>query len=373
MYRLVNRVSRSLRAAAALGAVLAFAVARPVAQIPAGVSLKVSKELIPPGGIAQMKVFVTEPKPISTAGGRVAFEGFEEFEGIAIHSPLGDTYGVAVVNGADLAVSIVSKIASFGTGSDYPVLTVAGRVPAAAPLGLRLAVTIDLASLRLFDPFGVVYPNEVRDGYAETVRGVSIDDVRPGSADLPAGAVVTLLGKGFVPRTEIQINEVKLAATRFIDSGHIDVVLARPARMHGIRIRATNPDGARVTYYSYQRTARVDPSVMPVFRDAVPLFPNASALSATVDLSGAATGLAVQNIGSVPVRVAARLFRADGATLASTEFGLPAERYLVQTTDELFNMPAPPGAFVGLRATGPVQAMGISVNAGGAFTPLLPR
>ena len=374
MYRIqFNLIRLPLRVAIVLAAIVAATTAHPLAQVFTGVSLKVSKEVIPPGGMAQVKVFVTEPKPISTAGGFLSFDGLEGFDGIAINSPADDTFGVAVVNGGGLAVSIVSKSASFGTGLDYPVLTVAGRVPAFTPLGARFPMTIDPASLRLLDPLGVVYPSEIKDGYVEAARGVSIDDVLPGSADLPAGAVVTVRGTGFVPRTRIQFNGVKLAKTSFIDSTRIDVVLATPARMHGTRVRAVNPNGSKVTYYSYQRTARVDPSAMPVFRDAVPLFPHRSALSAIIDLSGVAAGLALQNIEPSSATVVVRLFGADGALLATTRFVLPANAYLVQEVPELFQMAAPAGAFVRVRASGPVQAMGIAVDAAGTATPLLPR
>src|SRR6185436_6952705 len=65
----------------------------------AGVSLKIGNETVEPGGIAQVKLFVTEPKPISTARNRLSLGGFSSFEGIALMSTAGDTLGVAVVRG----------------------------------------------------------------------------------------------------------------------------------------------------------------------------------------------------------------------------------------------------------------------------------
>ena len=59
-----------------------------------GVSLKIANEQVPPGGIAQVKLFVTEPRPISTAGGRFGFDGFDSIEGVALMSPGGDAMGV---------------------------------------------------------------------------------------------------------------------------------------------------------------------------------------------------------------------------------------------------------------------------------------
>jgi len=64
----------------------------------AGVSLKIADEKVPPGGIAQVKLFVTEPRPISTAGGKFALDGFDAIEGVALMSPGGDAMGVGRVD-----------------------------------------------------------------------------------------------------------------------------------------------------------------------------------------------------------------------------------------------------------------------------------
>ena len=46
------------------------------------------------------------------------------------------------------------------------------------------------------------------------------------------------------------------ANVRYLDSTRMQVVLGSAARMHGMRIRAENKDGAKTTYFSYQRTSR---------------------------------------------------------------------------------------------------------------------
>jgi hypothetical protein len=357
----------------AVALLLAVTATHPLAHDEAGISLRITEEFIPPGGIAQVKIELTEPKPISTGGGRFSFSNLRAFDGIALGSPASDTYGVAVVNGEDIDVTVVSTTASFGTGSDdYPLLTVAARVDPSMPLGVRLPVTADPAALRLFDPTGAVYPSEIKNGFVQTAKGLSIDDVSPGSANLPKGAVVTILGTGFTRRTEIKLNDTKLAETRFISPTRIDVVLARAARMHGLRIRAQNPDGRRIEYFSYQRTTRLSPSVMPVFQDAVPLLPNIASLRSTVGLPGTNRGLALQNIGSDAANVEVRLRSAGGALLASLNLSLPRNKYLVSEITELFQMSVPNGAFAEVRSSAPVQAMGITVDAAGTAMPVVP-
>src|SRR4051812_6081746 len=96
-------------APAALGAVVPFA----------GVSLAVSEEKAPPGGIAQVKISVTEPKPISTGSMFTSFAGFDAFAGIAVMSPANDTYGVAQIRGSQIRFAVLSTTGSFGTEPDY--------------------------------------------------------------------------------------------------------------------------------------------------------------------------------------------------------------------------------------------------------------
>ena len=70
-------------AAAAVALLLIPAALR--ASLPLGVSLKVSSEIAPPGGIAQVKISVTEPRPISTGG--MFFSTSLDFAGIAGDEP----------------------------------------------------------------------------------------------------------------------------------------------------------------------------------------------------------------------------------------------------------------------------------------------
>jgi hypothetical protein len=351
---------------------VAVTTASIVGAVFAGVSIKVSTESVPPGGSAQMKVFVTEPKPISTGRGRAAYGGFS-IQGIALISPADDALGVAVVHPNEMELSFVSPSATFGTDPDYPVLTVTGRVPASTPLGVTFPFDIDAGTLRLLDASGSVYPTEVKAGYMITARGVSISDVQPGSADLPAGSVVRILGTGFAPGTEIRFNETALSAVRFVDSSRIDVVLAAPARMHGMRIRARNPDGSRVTYFSYQRTRPSGASLHPVLKDVVPLFPRRSATGGTVRLSGASTGVALQNIQSAGASVVAELMGSNGTRLAAVGLSLASNRFVVREVSELFRMSYASSQSVRVRSNVPIQVMGVAVDSAGRATPLLPR
>jgi hypothetical protein len=332
------------------------------------VSLKVSKETAPPGGLAQMKVFITEPQPISTGGGKLSFDAYDSIQGIALASPSNDTYGVAVVQGTAVDLSIVSPSATFGTATDYPVLTIAGFVGPAAPIGTKFPLTFD--SLSLSDPSGAPYLTDVKPGRLMVQPGLSVHDVKPGSADLPAGAVVSIFGSSFEPGTTVKFKEAKLAEVRYVSPGRIDVVLGQPVQMHGTKIMLSNPDGSRVDYFSYERTHGADPSERAVFVDVVPVFPHREALATGVSVAGARSGLAVQNIDGTAASVTAELFGADGLLLGTRTFPLAADRYIVRELDELFG-PYTNGATLCVKADRPIQVMGVAVD-GAVARPVIP-
>jgi hypothetical protein len=336
--------------------------------------LDIRDETAPPGGIAQVKVFLTEPKPISTGDFGFSFGGFDDFAGIALFSPGNDTLGAAVVQGSALTVSIVSPSGTFGTDHNYPMLTVAGRVPAAAPLGTTFPIGILGEALRLFDPSGAVYAMKtLTPGSVVVAPGVSIDEISPGSADLPAGSVVRITGQGFTADTKVRFNQTELAEVRYVDSANLDVVLASPTRMHGLKIDADNPDGSHTTYYSYQRTRRQDPSVDPILRDVVPLFSSQAVTAALVDIAAVPTGLALQNLEASPALVDVALLAPDGQPLAATTLSLSPHSFVVQEISELFDIQYAPGLVVRATSPTPVQAMGVTVDPSGAVTPVVPR
>jgi hypothetical protein len=363
---------RFARCSLAVIALLALAWAPLPAAVFPGLSIKILDESAPPGGIAQMKMMITEPKPISTGRGGFSYDGFDSVDGIALISPNDDTFGVARVLARDIELAIVSTSATYGTTLDYPVLTIAGHIPETTPLGSSFLFTLDSTSFAFLDPAGAQYPMEIAPGRLTIADTISIDDVRPGSADLPAGAVVQIFGTNFTPKTDIRFSEAKIASRQFVSPRQIDVVLGSPARMHGMRVRAK---GAKETveYFSYQRTAREGESVDPAFLSLVPVFPRGSTTSATIDLSGDVAGLGMQNLGPDTVVVTADLLNADGSVLASASFPLGSNRYLARSIPEVFQVSYGPGLRVQVSASAPIQAMGIAVDARGFATPIVAR
>ena len=331
---------------------------------PQGVSLSVSQETAPPGGMAQIKVFITEPMPISTGSGLFAFSAYDSIDGIALMNELEDVAGIALVQGTNMSFAFTSPSATFGMNSDYPVMAVAGRIPADSAVGVKYPFTIDAASLQLMDPSGAPYAIDAKPGHLITAAGLSIHDVNPGSAIVPAGTVVTISGSGFVPRTEIRFKEYKLSQVRYISATRIDVVVAQPTEMHGVAIKATNPDGSRSFYFSYQRTRRQGaPSVDDVLKDAVPLIPPRGVRTASLAFPAAAAnttyGVALQNIETAEATVTLALVDPNGLAIATAEtLTLSPNRFVVHELSELFGFAPGTAATVRITSTVPVQVLG---------------
>ena len=364
MTRLLSRFIRSGACAMALAAAAGQGVG---AQAPAPrvVSLSVSKETAPPGGMAQMKVFITEPMPITTGTGSFAFSAYDSIEGIAVMNAAEDVSGIALVRGTDMAIAFTSPSGTYGLASDYPVLTVAGRIPADSVLGTKYPLIIDDTSLQLYDSAGARYAVESKPGHLITAPGLSIHDVNPGSAVVPRGAVVTISGSGFTPKTEIRFKEGKLSNVRYISPNRIDVVVAQQTEMHGMMIKASDPD-SRCTYYSYQRTRAASASQDPVLRYAVPLTPPHAATAAMVSFpapeAGLTYGIAVQNIDTTQATVSLELVDANGLTIASASVDVPSNRYVVRELSELFTFAPGTAASVRITSTVPVQVLGAEAN-----------
>lgn len=369
----MSRVLTSLLLATAGVSVLIASVTLQ-AQLPVpGVSLKISNETVSPGGLVQAKVFVTEPKPISTADATFSFGGFDSIVGIALVSPARDALGVAVVRGSQLTLSMLSPSASWGMDPDYPVLTVAGRVAATTPIGTTFALNMDAGSLRFTDASGAVYPTGVRAGSLSVAPNVGVDDVTPGSADVAAGDVIEVLGRGFAVDTKVKVKEVLLSDVTYVDASHMQVTVAQPTHMNGAGILVTNRDGTQTKYFSYQRTVRQATSFNPTLHDAVPVFPDVDVTSALVDVKGQSTGLAIQNRRGASVFVSAALLDVNGSRIAAASVEIRSGHFLLLELSELFGVPYSPSQTVRVRSAAPIQVMGVAVDAAGGATPLAIR
>ena len=189
--------------------------------------LRIPDEIAVPGGVMQVKLEVTEPRPIFTGGGGWSFSDYDQFLGLAIGSAGGDGAAVGVMRGATLTLRLASPTSSLGVLPDYPILTTTLRVPQLSPafqLGRRSA--LDLRIDAFTGPGGTAIPTVTKAGVATVASGASVANVEPGGATVGAGGVITITGTGFEAGTRVTLKGTALASVTVVSSTRIDLVPA---------------------------------------------------------------------------------------------------------------------------------------------------
>jgi hypothetical protein len=324
-----------------------------------GVELTIPDETVPPGGMLQLKVQITEPKPISKGGQKSKFQAnfLGPVQGIALFSPAGDASGTAVLSKGAAQLSLSSPVFSMGTNIDYPVVTIAMPVKPTAMAGKTAELALDPSLSQWADPTGQYYPVVLTNGLLTVGGTLSISDIIPGGGVVPAGTKIAILGVGFPPDAKVQVNEAILATQTYVGPNEIDVTLTTDINMTSRRIRVKNPaTNEQATYYSYQRTTDMGKSKHALVAATVPLFAQDTWTLAYFRpvLNGSQfSGLALENPTAQPVKVRLQLFAGNGTLLKSRIVKLLPSKRFTRDLVELFTGVVP-GTGTSLKVTCPV-------------------
>ena len=249
--------------------------------------LRVANEIAPPGGLALIRIELTEPKPISGGQIRLSFSDaslastaiFQAgIRRAAVRSPLGpilavglmsrsgDVTGSSSQDAGGLTVGFTSPLATFGNDLDLPVLVIAMQVNADALAGDRVSLILDPAGTQFTDPSGVPYTVVVKPGIF-TVGGTSITSVTAPGSFIPAGTTFTFQGVGFQPGVRIDIENANLSQVRFVSSQAIEITNQTAFRLGPTRVRLRNPDGSSDDFYGIPELIQssAGPSTTPRF------------------------------------------------------------------------------------------------------------
>lgn len=344
-----------------------------------GISLRIGDQIQPPGGVVQMQVFLTEPKPISTGRGRLAMQQslIANIDGVSLISPSGDAAGAAVIGGTSvrLVCSVPSK--TLGLVLDFPILTVTGNIRPDAAIGSTMPLSITPSNLVFLDPTGQPYPEEVKAGLLTIANNVSITDVSPGSVAIPAGAEVVIKGLNFTPTTTVKFKEVALNTTTYVSPTEIHVTVGAPVTMYGAEVTVTNPDGTQAVYYSFQRTTALGSSARALFNATLPIYENQFWTSAVYGLPVASgtkySGITVQNLQSTPTTTTVALVSSAGSVIGSRTFSLPPNRRVTRETAEYVAGVPPAGSYWRVRSSAPIQSLGlVGDDSTGIVSPVVP-
>jgi hypothetical protein len=234
--------------------------------------VRVSQETAPPGGVAQVKVSLTDPEPILMGNGSMSFDSavVDDILGIALHSPAGDAVGTATYRNGRLSFRLHSPLASLGMAGEYPFLTIAVSIKSTARIGTELDLTLDLGQSTFLDPFGHVAPLIVKPGSITVGAPFAIHDVLPGGGIIPAGQPVTILGSGFTPDMIAKLEDQSHGVATFVSSTEFRFTNPTDFMLTGVRIEIRQKRLGRQRYFSYLRPATLRTG--SVYDDTVPLF-----------------------------------------------------------------------------------------------------
>lgn len=332
------------------------------AQPPAPLSIRVSEETVPPGGVAQFKVSMTEPKPIVRTGFWSPMDESVFGDLLGIHAA-GALSGLARYTGGRLEVSLSSPVAAFTPALDYPVLTFAVRVHDNVPAGTQRSVSLDPDSLLWLNAAGLPYETELKPG-ALTVGGkMWVSNVLPGGGSLEAGEEVTVTGGGFLPGARVRAEGLRLVAA---SPTRLTLRAKQPVVLDGEEFRVTNPDREQQEYISYLRGARFSPSIDPQLAGVVPVHGATAAtlaLTAIPRAAGHLPVLALQNPTASPLTVRVQILSLFGAPLTSGSLTLPPGSSTLRTLVEWTSQAIPAsGAAVLVSAPSAFQIAAGSID-----------
>jgi hypothetical protein len=341
-----------------------------------GPGLTVSSPTVPAGGLLQMQVFMTEPKPIlkgrqgvgssavrSQAVVNAVASPLGAVRDAAIFSSAGDVSGVAVTASGSTQFFFSSPLGTFGMSTDTPVLTLAYPVRPTATVGQSANLTLDPNDSLWLDPKGKQYVLELKSGVMTVGGALSISDVVPGAGQFPAGTIISISGTGFRSDSKVDFGEAKVATTQFVSPELIQVTLRDPAEIRGQRIRIDNPNNEQAVYFPYQRTKRTGKSTHALVAAGYPLF---SQTALTVGyfrptLEGTVfTGLALQNLNPASARATLKLYSGTGTLLSTKSLTLASNTYVARDLAELFPNTSPvDGTRLTVTSTQAIEMLGL--------------
>ena len=317
--------------------------------------LSVASPTVPPGGLLQMQVFITEPKPILKGKQGVKSNANANNANIvdpaiasplgavrdaAIFSPAGDVSGVAVTASGATQFFFSSARNSYGESIDTPVITLAYPVRSTASVGQTMGLNLDANESLWLNPKGQPYVFELKSGVMTVGGSLSISDVIPGAGSPPLGTVISIIGVGFESDSKVDFGEGHVATTQYINPNLIQVTLGDdPIEIRGQRIRVENRNNEIATYFPYQRTKRINKSTHLLVALSFPLFSQTAQTGGHFrpTLHGTVfSGLALQNLNSASATAILQLYSKAGTLLSAQKVVLGTNTYMARDLVELF-------------------------------------
>jgi hypothetical protein len=328
---------------------------------------------VPPSGLFQLQVLVTEPKPIGLGSPDLTVSSgvFGTGVGAAVNSPTGQSCGVALRTTSGFNVVLLSPDAQLGTGGDQAIVTITLPVRPDAPVGTQVPINLNGGFL---DGSGQPYSVQVTPGTLTVGGTMNITSVTPVGVQVPAGSKIAIWGTGFTSSARVDLEGANVVTTKFISSNEIDITLDQTLLLDGVRVRVRT-DTQRVEYYPYLRTAEVGSSSNSMITATDPLFSRVTYTSATLPWtrSGTAfTGLALQNPGQNSAQVTLQLLSSANQVLQTSTVSVPAVSKMAEDILDFFPQPPAGAAAIHISSPQAIQLLGMQGDtASGTIKPVI--
>jgi uncharacterized protein (TIGR03437 family) len=207
---------------------------------------------IPPGGTAQLQVFLTTPAALAGGSVQVQLDPaiFDTIVAADVYSATGDQAGSATIQGRTVDIEFGSGTAGVGMMPELPVFTITVPVLATAKPGSTYQMTVKQGSAPWTDLAKNQYTFSVTQGtFTVGSSGFSVSNVGIAGGLLPAGSLVEVDGTGFTAGMGVAIDGVPIGPVVLQGPTRLLVVLGTPTALDFRRFLVFNPSAPPVTFY----------------------------------------------------------------------------------------------------------------------------
>ena len=337
----------------------------------AGLWLEVSKETVPPGGVAQIRITLTEPKPIIRTRLMLDFDEaiVDSVSNIGVFSENGEAVGTAIRAGGQIFVEVLSPTANLGTVEEIPLLGFSMRMRQDVPAGTTGGIRIRPEST-FYKLTGEKWYVESNAPGSFTVGGdLSIDDVIPGGGMVPAGQLVRIVGRGFQPDSALKVDGEVVGTALFVSSNEIQWRTEKDLQLDQREISVANGDTVVQTVVAVLKGTQRTWSAYDLLAATSPLFSPRCARSSTVAVPDAAdtafnfAAVALQNPQDTQASVRLEVISNDGRSQGTVTISLMGRERFMRLLPELFpSAQFLAGATLKVDSDQPVQVLGMEGN-----------
>ncbi|MCC6368130.1 MAG: IPT/TIG domain-containing protein [Bryobacterales bacterium] len=333
---------------------------------PNDVWMKVESDPAPAGAVTQLRVYLTEPRPIVRSSLEMTFDEdlFDSILGISVAKGIN---GAARYANGVLTLAMAPAVGVFEVGEDYPLFTIAVRTKAGLPEGTAIPIRFNVGNSYWLNVHGGPAKQVYENGNLTISNDatLTVSNVIPGGGVIEAGQTFSIAGTGFESGLRVLLQDAGYPSVLSVTPTEIVVQAKSTFPLDGRLITVMNPGGARRAYYSYPRGTIMQPSAVDALQHAVPLFSSIGTMRSLAYLGtseGMINAFGFLNSGAKPVTVT--VSSPSIQTIAPITITLNPGDKMFQAWEEFAPAAknAGPGYFAVFDSSGPIQMIHVVVD-----------